>query len=167
LLRQPLSRRSVLRGAAGGAAAAALGLSGGRGVSARQDAVPTPTPPPDRQPAAGRKTNIEIYEVWTGRMFDAVNEMAAAFEAAQPDIGVKVVYAGQEPDNETKTFAAIASGNAPDLGWVGGHNVASWVVQDALQPLDEFVAGAGLLRPISSGRAGRRRSGTDSSTRCR
>lgn len=139
------SRRDMLRFSAGGAGAALLAGVGRPGFAAAQDEAPTPTPPPDRQPAEGRATVIEVYEVWSGDLFKTFGALADAFEQSQPDIGVKIIYAaGDDDKTTTKTFAAIAAGQPPDLAWVDGGDIASWVVQGALEPLDELIAGVGL-----------------------
>lgn len=164
-----ISRRALLRWLAGGSAAALLAACGnatpptaaptpaaGSGAAPRVTATsgsaaavtgPPPTPTiqiTDRTAASGRKTTIEVYSAWSGDGFTAIGELAELYEKSQPDIGVKVVFAGALPDNETKTFAAVAGGRPPDIAWVDGPQVSSWAVQGVLQPLDQYIQTAGL-----------------------
>jgi ABC-type glycerol-3-phosphate transport system substrate-binding protein len=163
----PLSRRSMLRLLAGGTAASLLaacssvtppgvtpGVAGtppAAGAPAATPAggnaaaaTPVPTPVPEREAASGRKTTIEVYTAYSGAGYQTVLELADMFEKSQPDIGVRVVFAGTLPDNETKTFAAVAGGKAPDVAWVDGPQVSSWAVQGVLQPIDQYLSAAGL-----------------------
>jgi multiple sugar transport system substrate-binding protein len=132
----------VTPGVAGTPATGAPGATQAAGNAAV--ATPVPTPVPDRQAAAGRKTTIEVYTAYSGDNYATVLELADMFEKSQPDIGVRVVFAGALPDNETKTFAAVAGGKSPDVAWVDGPQVSSWAVQGVLQPIDQYLSAAGL-----------------------
>jgi multiple sugar transport system substrate-binding protein len=159
------SRRAVLRLLAGGAAASllaacssttppgvtpgAVGTPASGAAPASQPTTAAPAAAPtevvaDRQAAGGRKTTIDVYTAYSAAAYQTVLELADMFEKSQPDIGVRIVFAGTLPDNETKTFAAVAGGRAPDVAWVDGPQVSSWAVQGILQPVDQFLKAAGL-----------------------
>jgi multiple sugar transport system substrate-binding protein len=167
------SRRALLRLLAGGAAASLLAAcssatppgvtpgvvatpGGGATPAGKPDAGATPgaaaTPVPTevsaREAASGRKSTIEVYTAYSGAPYQTVLELADMFEKTQPDIGVRVVFAGTLPDNETKTFAAVAGGKAPDVAWVDGPQVSSWAVQGILQPIDQYLKSAGLTESM-------------------
>jgi multiple sugar transport system substrate-binding protein len=145
------SRRVMLRLLAGSGAASLLAACSRAPTATPAAGEPVGGPPPtativvsERPAASERATQIEVYTAWSADSFTAVTELADLFEQGQPDIGVKIVFAGALPENETKTFAAIAGGKSPDVAWVDGPQVSSWAVQGVLQPLDQYLKVVGI-----------------------
>jgi multiple sugar transport system substrate-binding protein len=126
-LATPIRRRSLLAGAAG---ATALALLNGRGGLARQS---TPI-------AFDREASITSW----GYGVEETNPMAFsrvnAFKEAYPSIDLQVV---PEYDDQ-KLLTGVASGEVPDLLWIGRASIATWASRDVLMPLDDFFSSAGI-----------------------
>lgn len=58
-----------------------------------------------------------------------------AFEQAYPNITLK---AAAEIDDQ-KILTAVASGDVPDLFWLGRSTVLSWAARKALEPMDDLI----------------------------
>jgi len=67
------------------------------------------------------------------------NNAIAAFEAAYPDIDVKLEAIPQEYG--TKLLANMAAGTGPDVYQVGDGDVAKFVDQGIVEPLDSYISG--------------------------
>jgi ABC-type glycerol-3-phosphate transport system substrate-binding protein len=100
--------------------------------------TPTPTPVPVREAAKGRKYVIEVQYPYGGVGVQRMAEFFDAFEAANPDIGVKGVWAANDLSTNQKLFTAVAAGTPPNVTWVDGPQVAEWAARGVLSDLTEF-----------------------------
>ncbi len=100
--------------------------------------TPTPTPVPVREAAKGRKYVIEVQYPYGGVGVQRMAEFFDAFEAANPDIGVKGVWAANDLATNQKLFTAVAAGTPPNVTWVDGPQVAEWAARGVLSDLTEF-----------------------------
>ncbi|OIV36794.1 hypothetical protein BIV57_14430 [Mangrovactinospora gilvigrisea] len=146
------SRRRAL-GLMGGAAAAAF-LSGCAVVSVPNGVS---TVGLSKGAAPGRKKNIEVYNNQGAPTGMGVVEMAKAFEASHPDIGVKVTYSPiVTQDVQPKLLTAIAGGQPPDVGMVGQEYVPMWSRLGMMEELTPMVHAAGIKETDYAGIAGPR-----------
>ncbi|HEX3052993.1 MAG TPA: sugar ABC transporter substrate-binding protein [Aggregatilineaceae bacterium] len=67
------------------------------------------------------------------------NKVVEGFEAAYPDIDVELEAIPQEYG--TKLLANMAAGTGPDVYQVGDGDVAKFVAQGIVEPLDPFITG--------------------------
>ncbi|MBQ0830331.1 ABC transporter substrate-binding protein [Streptomyces tagetis] len=74
---------------------------------------------------------------------DVWKEIIAAFEKEHPDIDVEYVGIAAT-EYQSKVDTAIQGGGLPDVGGVGAAMLAGFAAQDALEPLDERLAGSPL-----------------------
>lgn len=108
-------------------------------------AQPPPEPTPEvREATSGRETILEIWYPYGGEGSQVLEQYWKAFEDSHPDIGIRAVFAANDLATNAKLFTAIAAGNPPDVTWVDGPQVAEWAARGALEPLDEFIAQAGI-----------------------
>ena len=61
----------------------------------------------------------------------------AAFQQTYPNFKLE---ATTEFDDQ-KILTAVASGDVPDLFWLSSDSIQSWAARDALEPLDDLIAG--------------------------
>ncbi|HXF64642.1 MAG TPA: ABC transporter substrate-binding protein [Caldilineaceae bacterium] len=106
--------------------------------------TPTPTAVPDRLAAEGREIVIEVQYPYGGTSVELMNQIWTAYEEAQPDVGIKAVWAANDLSTNQKLFTAIAAGTPPDVSWVDGPQVAEWAERGALADLTDFFETAGL-----------------------
>jgi multiple sugar transport system substrate-binding protein len=150
------SRRAFLRFSAGVATVAALAACAppvnpaeSNAPAASQgaaDAAATPTPIPDRLAAEGREIVIEVQYPYGGTSVELMNQIWAAYEETNPQVGVKAVWAANDLSTNQKLFTAIAAGTPPDVSWVDGPQVAEWAERQALEDLTAFFEAAGLTQ---------------------
>ncbi len=139
-----LSRRSLLRaGAALSAGVAGLGAASGCAVvSSGRDAAAVR---PNKEPAPGRKTNIEIYNIWGSTTGSGLVECAKLFEQSQPDIGVRITFAPSTGTTvQQKLFTAIAGRQAPDIGFCDAAQAPSWTSLGIMKDLTPYFERDGL-----------------------
>lgn len=148
-----LSRRDFLRLSAGVAvtgliaACAPVPPQGANTASDAAAADPTATPlPPDREAAAGRDTVIEIQYPYGGTAVPIYDQIWAAYEEYNPNVGIKAVWAANDLSTNQKLFTAIAAGTPPDVTWVDGPQVSEWAVRGALEDLTSYFETAGLTQ---------------------
>lgn len=103
---------------------------------------------PGAQPgAAGGQaagpTTIRITCWDSGDALEPFTNAIKSFEAANPDIKVQLECIPQ--DYGTKLLAQLAAGSAPDIFTVGDGDVAKYVQQGAVAPLDDYISGADSL----------------------
>ena len=131
----PISRGSLLRGAAGvGAGLLGAGL------------IPD-TMQRSMASAATSRANPVTIEVWypyTGTTEQPFLQVLNDFSRSHPNITLKATYAANDLSSNQKLFAAVAAGLPPDVTWVDGPEVAGWGVRGILQPIDAYVKKAGL-----------------------
>lgn len=123
-----LSRRRLVGGAAGLAAAATIGAPWIRRTSAQESSSFT------------REASITSW----GFGAEETNPMAFtrvdAFRQAYPSIQLELV---PEYDDQ-KLLTGFASKQLPDLLWMDRFRIASWAARGVLQPLDDLIAQAGI-----------------------
>lgn len=135
-----LSRRSLL--ATGGAALLAAGTTGCEVVSSGSDAALVR---PNKDPAPGRKTEIEIYNIWGGATGSGMVACAKAFEDAFPDIGVRVTFAPQSSDSvQAKLFTAIGGDQAPDVAFTDASLAPAWTKLAIMTDLTPYFERDGI-----------------------
>jgi ABC-type glycerol-3-phosphate transport system substrate-binding protein len=159
-----ITRRRFLQLAGTGAGALALGAcgapageavpttgptaaaAGGPTVAAGAPTpTPTPTPIPPREAAAGRKTVIELYSVFSGKEHAGWIKTAEAFEASQADIGVKITYSPGHAENP-KLLTAVAGGAAPDLAQMTPFSTPQYVELGVMTEITPYMQEAGLTQ---------------------
>lgn len=127
------SRRRLLQTGGTLAAASALGTgfrSGGRGVAAQG----TPPAGVAWEPRFTDEVTFNRFGFGTDNITSEVR--VAAFQAAYPNFELQ---ATTEFDDQ-KILTAVASGDVPDLFWLGSDSIQSWAARGALEPLDELIA---------------------------
>jgi ABC-type glycerol-3-phosphate transport system substrate-binding protein len=90
---------------------------------------------------ADGKIEIEYWEKWSGFEAVAAAKLVAAFNQKQDKIHVNFTLQG---DIEEKTKVAAAGGNPPDVVGLYSRTVPVFAEQNALLPLDELLAAAGV-----------------------
>ncbi|GAB3745873.1 multiple sugar transport system substrate-binding protein [Microlunatus parietis] len=143
--RPSLSRRSLLR--AGGLLTAGLAVGAGAGctvVSSGRDAMKVR---PNKEPAPGRKTTIEIYNIWGSTTGAGLVECARLFEESQDEIAVRVTF-GPTPGGgstiQQKLFTAIAGNQAPDIGFCDAALAPSWTKLRLMKDLTPYFERDGI-----------------------
>ncbi|MEV6312260.1 sugar ABC transporter substrate-binding protein [Streptomyces sp. NPDC051840] len=96
------------------------------------------------QGAEGSGTGKIVFWDENGGVRTAIwKEIIADFEKANPDIDVQYVGIAST-EAQSKYDTAIQGGGLPDVGGVGAAMVAGITAQDALEPLDDRIAGSSL-----------------------
>lgn len=130
---QTFTRRHVLR--VGGALAVAS-AAGPMLAARRAGAQTTPAPASGAaawQPRFKDKVTLNRFGFGTDNVTSAVR--VAAFQQTYPNIELKAT-----PEiNDQKVLTAVASGNVPDLFWLGSETIQSWAARGALEPLDDLI----------------------------
>lgn len=93
--------------------------------------------------AAGGPTTIRISCWESGDALEPFNNAIKSFETANPEIKVNLECIPQ--DYGTKLLAQIAAGNAPDIWQNGDGDVARYVAEGAVAPLDDYINGSDPL----------------------
>ncbi|MFF7049314.1 ABC transporter substrate-binding protein [Streptomyces griseorubiginosus] len=89
------------------------------------------------------KGKIVFWDNNGGVRTDIWKEVIADFQKANPDI--KVEYVGiASTEYQSKVDTAIQGGGLPDVGGVGAAMLAGFAAQNALEPLDDRLAGSSL-----------------------
>ena len=121
-----LSRRSLLGGASAVAAGASLSRSG-------RASAQTPQATPVEFTREASITSWGFGDEETNPMaFARVN----AFREAYPNIQLELVPTFEDQ----QLLTGFASGDLPDLIWMGRDKVATWATRDVLMPLDDMFA---------------------------
>ncbi len=92
---------------------------------------------------AGEATTIRISCWESGDALEPFNNAIKSFEVANPEIKVNLECIPQ--DYGTKLLAQIAAGNAPDIWQNGDGDVARYVAEGAVAPLDDYINGSDPL----------------------
>ncbi|MDW8101202.1 MAG: ABC transporter substrate-binding protein [Anaerolineae bacterium] len=144
-----LSRRSFLKAmgistaalAIGSCAPATLAPTAPAATSTAPEAEATPTP--GREAPTGRKTTIELFEIWGGGLFDQWVKLAEIYERDHPDVGIKVTFSPGHGDNP-KLLTAVAGGVPPDMAMIVDFSTAQWVELGVMLDLTPYFEAAGL-----------------------
>jgi multiple sugar transport system substrate-binding protein len=141
-----VTRRTFLGTTARLAALPAVGAL----IAACAPAAPTATPAPAKpaagqsqgqatapsaasKPAAKPRGDVVFWFPWEDRAEMILKE----HKAAQPDINLKFELG--EFDSNTKTMAALAAGNPPDISFLGRWQTCDLAVRNAIYPLDDRI----------------------------
>jgi multiple sugar transport system substrate-binding protein len=89
------------------------------------------------------KGKITFWDNNGGVRTDIWKEIIADFEQANPDIDVEYVGIAAT-EYQSKVDTAIQGGGLPDVGGVGAAMLAGFAAQNALDPLDDRLAGSAL-----------------------
>ena len=138
---QKLPRRTLLGAGAAGLAAMATGCSL---VSTPADAQPGR---PDKDPAPGRRTQIEIYSNWGSKVGAGMVACARAFEEYQDEIAVRVTFApdsGSGTGIPQKLLTAIAGGQAPDVAFCDASVAPAWTQLGMMTDLTPYFERDGI-----------------------
>ncbi|PRX74323.1 carbohydrate ABC transporter substrate-binding protein (CUT1 family) [Cohnella sp. SGD-V74] len=97
----------------------------------------------------GKKVEIRYWRHDFAPEVQALQKMIQSFEAANPNITVKmeVIPYG---DYETKIRTALAAGNAPDVIGLDGPTLAAYAHQGAVIPLDAYFEADGNKEDIAA-----------------
>jgi multiple sugar transport system substrate-binding protein len=100
-----------------------------------------------KDPAPGRKVNIELYSVFGSQ--DAAHwiKLAEIYEQIQPDVGVKITHApspNSSGGDNPKLFTAIAGNNSPDLAHITPFSTPQWVELGIMTDLTPYFERDGL-----------------------
>ncbi len=100
-----------------------------------------------KEAAAGRKTVIELYNIFGGN--DNVHwiQLAERFEQAQSEIGIKITYApanGGGGGDNPKLLTAIAAGSPPDLAQLTPFSTPQWASLGVMTDLTPYIQREGL-----------------------
>ncbi len=74
-----------------------------------------------------------------------LEKLVEVFNRSHPDIRVRPIYSGQPDQQIPKILAAVIGGSPPDLLWYNATLTGQLVKNDALAPLDSFLAREPLL----------------------
>ena len=139
---RPMTRRALL----GIGAGALVGLGSGCAiVPSGRDAV---TIRPNKDPAPGRRTVIEIYNNFGAQVGAGVVACAKAFEDYQDEIGVRVTFApgsGEGTGIPQKLLTAIAGQQAPDIAFCDASVAPAWTQLQIMTDLTPYFERDGIL----------------------
>ena len=91
-------------------------------------------------------TEISVWHPWGGAATPRIEKVMAAFEAAHPNIKLKVLFTPNDLSNNQKFFTSVAASRPPDVVFVDGPQVSEWAERGALQPIDRFMIDSGVQR---------------------
>ncbi len=115
-----ITRRTVLKTAAGGAA---LALGGGW---------------PNRAPGQTRKHPVTLWAHFAGRNYEILTRLVGEFNQATPDVEVKTTSYGPA-EITPKYLASVAAGAPPDIFHAPGYVPPDFAQNRVIVPLDEMV----------------------------
>lgn len=125
-----ISRRNMLKGAAG---AAALATASKASTTFAAPAVIQSGP-----------VEITYWSSWSGVNGDADKALTDEFNASQSDIKVNFQFQGSYEETAQKLTAAIGAGNTPDLCALSDVWWFKFYLAGTLQPVDDFFASQGV-----------------------
>ncbi len=88
-----------------------------------------------------KRVHITYWEKWGSFEAEAAQKMVDAFNAAQDEVFCHYIRTSQV---DRKAMLAIVGGQPPDVVGLWSDNVAPFAEADALMPLDDLMAAAGL-----------------------
>ena len=94
-------------------------------------------------PPPGNRIEVTYWEKWTGFEADAMLAVVAKFNRKQDRIHVQMLSISGVGE---KTLLATAGGVPPDIAGLSAPSIAQYVDDHALEPLDAYIAQAGLAR---------------------
>ena len=126
-----ISRRSVVKGAAGAAATAAVASKASSTFAA---------------PAVIQSGPLEVtfWSSFTGTNNDAQEEVVRRFNESQSEIQVTHEFQGSYEETAQALTAAIQGGSAPDMSLLSDVWWFRFYLSQLLQPLDDYIAASEL-----------------------
>jgi multiple sugar transport system substrate-binding protein len=100
-----------------------------------------------KEAAAGRKTVIELYNIFGGTDNIHWIQLAERFEQAQQDIGIKITYAppgSSGGGDNPKLLTAIAAGHPPDLAQITPFSTPQFASLGVMTDLTPYLQREGL-----------------------
>lgn len=88
--------------------------------------------------------SISVWHPWGGSQKERLAEVVEEFNKSHPNIKVRAVFTPNDLDSNQKFFTSVAANKPPDATFVDGPQVAAWAEQGAIQPLDDYIAEAGI-----------------------
>jgi multiple sugar transport system substrate-binding protein len=136
-----LTRRNFLKTVGLGATAATLSSCS---VTLESPALGTSL---GSDPALGRKTVLDLYNVFGGSDQLALEHLIRRYEQTQSDVGIKLTYApassGGGSDNP-KLFTAIAANSPPDLAFLTPFSTPQWAELGIMTDLTPYLQRDGV-----------------------
>ncbi|MCC6793075.1 MAG: ABC transporter substrate-binding protein [Thermomicrobiales bacterium] len=132
---QPLSRRTLIKGAAGTAVgAAALGVSKQSKVFAAPAVIQE----------TGSQVKVVFWSSFGGRNGEVEKELIDRFNAEQSDVVVEHQFQGTYEETAQKLIAALQARQAPDVSLLSEANWFRFYTSNFLAPMDDFIASEGV-----------------------
>lgn len=91
--------------------------------------------------STGGRTEVTFSYLWTGPEAEALEQIIADFNESQEEITVVGV---SSPDTQKQLTAMSSSSGSFDISDNFGNAVGSWAAKGILEPLDEYLADAGV-----------------------
>ena len=92
-------------------------------------------------PAAAQTELTMYYPIAVGGpLTEVVDGLVAKFEAANPDINVNAIYAGNYDDTRVRALSALASGEPAELAVLFSIDAYDLIEQDLIIPFEEVVS---------------------------
>ncbi len=94
-------------------------------------------------PAAAEQVELTMYYPIAvgGPLTEVVDGLVAEFEAANPDIAVEAIYAGNYDDTRVKALAALNSGQPAQLSVMFSIDAYDLIEQDLIVPFEALIDG--------------------------
>jgi sn-glycerol 3-phosphate transport system substrate-binding protein len=120
-----ISRRTILKGAAAGAATAAISKRSSFAAPAVIQSGPV---------------EVVLWSALSGALQDAIQHVVDEFNASQTEIKVVNQFQGTYDEAAQKLTAAIPAKNAPDIAHLSEAWWFKFFIANSLQPLDDYIA---------------------------
>ncbi len=138
----PLSRRQLLGGLGAAGLAAASPLLGGCTFTKGEPNASLIRM--GKEPAAGRKYNIEMYSLWGSTTGAGLVTCAEEFEKVQSDIGVRVTFAPTNGVTQQKLLTAIAGKEPRDCAQLIPYQTPQWAALDMMVDITDWLEEDGI-----------------------
>lgn len=89
---------------------------------------------------------VTVWHPWGGSQKELLAKVIEEFNRTHPHIRVEPLFTPNDSDSNQKFFTAVAADKAPDVVFVDGPQTAAWAEQGAIQPLDSWIAQAGIKK---------------------
>jgi multiple sugar transport system substrate-binding protein len=99
---------------------------------------------PNKDAAPGRPHNISIFNIWGSHEGAGIVACATEFERTHPDIGVRVIFAPENPSTRQRLFTAVAGGDPPDIGLCESDVAPMWTRLGVMSDLTPYVERDGI-----------------------
>jgi sn-glycerol 3-phosphate transport system substrate-binding protein len=96
----------------------------------------------EKEAAPAQQQTIVFWSALGGNNGKILDDLVVQFNAAQSAVKVTNEFQGAYTDAEQKLLAGLAAGQVPELCMLEISRVPVFVTNKALQPLDDFAAGA-------------------------